>query len=303
MFANAMNPAVPAVARFVFGAMFLCMLAQASVGKLAAQASKGVHVCLGTDNLLRFTSGEKCPQGQRMFRLAEVEDEVGVTKERDDPPNAVVADLKTKVDFLSKRVTNLEKDSPDVAGDVKSKLDQLTQRVTNLENEGANRTSDPSKASRVVAPFEVVDKSGNPILVVTDGPHASVARKGRVQIARAVSNGFSILVRNASGSSVAGLGEVSEGGGVFLSNAKGETRLFGSADVGLTLYGKADVTAVKLAIGPSGAGQFWLYDAGGMPMVNAGTAADGVGIVQTGPNLACAPSAGLRVGDCLRGRR
>jgi hypothetical protein len=251
------------------------MVAQAGPAPVGAQASKGVHVCVGTDNVIRYTSSEKCPAGQQMYRLAEVEDEVGIAKEKDEPASTVVADLKSKIDFLTKRIANLE-------GEV-------------------GKGSDPGPVSQVKAPFEVVDKAGNPIFVVADGIHSAVTRKGRFEIARAADGtGFSLVVRSAAGRNLLGLGELSDGGGLFIADAAAVTRIFGSAD-GLKLYNTAKGTAVHLAVGSGGAGQFWLYDASGRTMVNAGT--DGkVGVVNTGPNIMCAPQAGLRVGDCLRGR-
>ena len=250
-----------AINHFVLGAALVSVVAQAIPANLFAQASKGVHVCLGTDNVLRFTPGERCPGGQRMFRLAEVEDEVGLAKERDEPTSAVVADLKSKIDFLSRRVVNLERDSPDVVGDLKGKVDLVTRRVTNLENETAKR--DPASA-RVTAPFEVVDKAGNPIFVVADASHGSVARRGRFQIARAVGdNNFTMLVHNSARKSVLGLGEVSDGGAMYIADATGATKIFGSASSGLKLYGKPDVPTAQLIFGPAGAGQLILADEGG----------------------------------------
>ena len=77
--------------------------------------------------------------------------------------------------------------------------------------------------------------------------------------------------------------------------------MFSSFDNGLRINNSSEIGVIHLQVGPGNAGQLWLYDAGGRPMVNAGT--DGaVGVVQTGPNIKCAPQAGLRVGDCLRGR-
>jgi len=278
--------------RLLLGAASVSMLAPASAATLTAQASKGVHVCLGTDNLLRFTTGEQCPQGQRMFRLAEVEDEVGITKERDDPPNAVVADLKTKVDFLTKRVANLE-------GEL-AKLDDAKSASNDTKNAAK---PDPKLASQVKAPFEVVDSRGNPILVVSEAVHATVARRGRFEVARASTgdNHYSLIVRNAAGIGVLGLGELDGGGGTYIADAAGKTRMFSSFDNGLRINNSSEIGVIHLQVGPGNAGQLWLYDAGGRPMVNAGT--DGaVGVVQTGPNIKCAPQAGLRVGDCLRGR-
>ena len=268
-----------------FTAALVLVLAHPGAARLGAQASKGVHVCLGTDNILRFTPGEKCPQGQKMYRLAEVEDEVGVTKEKEDPPNAVVADLKTKVDFLTSRVGNLE-------GELK-KLDTDSKSTSK---------SDPKLPTQVRAPFEVVDKSGKPIFVVADVPHAQVPRKGRIEIAQIVGdNQFSMLVNNTAGKSVAGIGEMIEGGGMYVADATGKTRVFGSASNGLQIYNKAEGVVAHLKSSDGNNGQFWLYNASGLPMVRAGTEGT-VGVVGTGPNIKCAPSAGLRVPDCLVGR-
>ena len=296
-----------ATRHLVLHAAVVSVVAQAIPANLGAQASKGVHVCLGTDNMLRYTPGERCPGGQRMFRFAEVEDEVGLAKERDEPTSAVIADIKSKIDFLSRRVVNLERDSPDVVGDLKGKVDLLTRRIANLEAETAKAEPtrrDPALA-RVMAPFEVVDRAGNPIFVVADALHASVARRGRFQIARAVGdNNFTLLVHNSARKSVLGLGEVSDGGALYISDATGATKIFGSASGGLKLYGKPDVPTVQLTNGPSGAGQLILADEAGRRMVEAGTvAADGgMGIVRVGPGFKCVPMASFRVGDCIRGR-
>ena len=279
--------------RLLDGAALAVALVLALPASLTAQASKGVHVCRGADNVLRFTSSEKCPQGQQMFRLAEVEDEVGVTKDRDDPPNAVVADLKTKVDFLTKRVANLEAELKKV--DTDSKTSSNTTAKT-----------DPKIPTQVRAPFEVVDKTGKPIFVVADAPHAMVPRQGRIQIAQATTgdNHFSMIIRNTAGKAVAGMGELIEGGGMYVADAEGKTRVFASVDNGLQVYNKNEGLVVHLKSGPGNAGQFWMYDEGGRPMVMAGTLGvdGGIGSVEVGPGRKCVPTGSLRVPDCIRGR-
>lgn len=276
--------------RVMLGSALVLVLAHLSAARLGAQASKGIHVCLGTDNALRYTSSERCPQGQRMFRLAEVEDEVGVTKDREDPPNEAVADLKSKIDFLTRRVANLEGELRKL--DTESKTDSKT----------ASKT-DPKLPTQVRAPFEVVDKSGKPIFVVADVPHALVPRRGRIEIAQIVGdNQFSMLVNNTAGKSVAGIGEMIEGGGMYVADAAGKTRVFGSANNGLQVYNKAEGVVAHIKSSDGNNGQFWLYDASGLPMVRAGTEGT-VGVVGTGPNIKCTPSAGLRAPDCLVGRR
>ena len=128
-----------------------------------------------------------------------------------------------------------------------------------------------------------------------------MTRKGRIEVARtADGSGFSLVVRSQGGRNILGVGELADGGGLFIADAAGKTRVYGSAE-GVKVYNKSAIPVVDLAVGSGGAGQFWLYDASGRTMVNAGT--DGtVGVVHTGPKIKCAPEAGLRVGDCLRGR-
>jgi hypothetical protein len=279
--------------RVALGTAAVVTLTHLGSSSLDAQESKGVRVCLGTDNLLRFTSGERCPQGQRMFRLAEVEDEVGVTKERDDSPNAIVADLKTKVDFLTRRVANVESEMRKLDTDSKSASND-TKSVPK---------PDPRLPTQVRAPFEVVDSRGNPIFVVSDAVHALVPRRGRFEIARASTgdNHFSMMMRNAGGTAVAGLGELDGGGAMYLADAAGKTRMFAAFDSGLKISNGSETGVIQLKVGSGGAGQFWLYDAGGTAMVKAGTEGT-VGTVVVGPNFKCTGSAGLRVPDCIVGR-
>ena len=222
--------------RVMLGAAFVLAPAHLSPARLAGQASKGVHVCLGTDNVLRFTSGERCPQGQRMFRLAEVEDEVGVTKDREDPPNAVVTDLKTKVDLL-------------------------TRRVSNLEGELRKLEDDPPSLARVTAPFEVVDKSGNPILVVTDADYQSAKRHGRIHIGRATGGAnYSLLAHNGSGAVVVAMGEGKDTGtgSLQIGDNAGKMRVRLSANDGVTVLNANSSLVAEIKVGPSGAGQFWM---------------------------------------------
>ena len=246
--------------------------------ELGAQASKGVHVCLGVDNVLRFTSGDRCPQGQRMFRLAEVEDEVGVTKDRDDPPNAVVSDLKTKVDFLTKRVAT-------------------------LESESRKPDNDPKVPTQVKAPFEVVDKRGAPIFVVTDEPYRSVARKGAVHIGHGSSTNYDLWIHDAGMRQVAAIGESTEGGGqMFLSDAKSVVRVDLSGARGIILGNSSGTGVIQMLASSRGAGQILVKDTDGKVSVEMGTLPEGEGVVRLGPTFECVPTVAMRVPLCIRGR-
>lgn len=217
---------IPVCLRLRLGAAGLLVLAPANPTVLGAQESKGVHVCLGADNLLRFTATTRCPPGQRKFRLAEVEEEdLSAAKEADEPSSAVVADLKAKIDFLTRRVQNIE---------------------TEALKAGKN---DPQLPTQVKAPFEVVDKAGNPIFVVADVPHGSVVRKGRMQIARAVGDGYSMAVSNAGGKTVVGFGDGGDamnGGQLYVADEAGRMRLH-AAD-GLKLFSTTGGRGVPLEV-------------------------------------------------------
>jgi hypothetical protein len=252
-----------------------------SLSRVDAQGNTGVPVCLGSDNVLRFAPTGGCPQGQRMFRLAEVGAQIPVTNDRDTAPSAVIADLRSKVDVLNDRIAKLETE------------------LATRENAAVRST--------VTAPFEVVDSAGNSIFVVTDSDYAGAPRRGRIHIGRATGGAnYSLLARNASGAVVVALGEGRDTGSgiVQVADNTGTQRGRFAAIDGLEVLGAKGGIAAQVKSGSLGAGQFWLYDASWTPMVKAGTTDPGVGVVQAGPGNKCVPSVGvaMRVPDCILGR-
>ena len=151
-----------------------------------------------------------------------------------------------------------------------------------------------------------MDSAGNPISVVTDTDYAGAQRRGRVHIGRATGgSNYSLLARNASGAVVVALGEGRDSGSGIVQVADGtgkvRARLASIDDLELLNANGGIISQVKS--GSAGAGQFWLYDASGTPMIKAGTTEGGVGLLQAGPGNKCVPSAGLGVPDCIRGRQ
>ncbi|HEY9465603.1 MAG TPA: hypothetical protein VIR54_21050 [Vicinamibacterales bacterium] len=252
-----------------------------SLSRLDAQGNTGVPVCLGADNVLRFAPAGGCPQGQRMFRLAEVGAQIPVTSDRGTAPSAVIADLRSKVDVLNDRIAKLETE------------------LATRENAAVRST--------VTAPFEVVDSAGNSIFVVTDSDYAGAPRRGRIHIGRATGGGnYSLLSRNAGGAVVVALGEGRDSGAGIVQVADNAGTLRGrfAAIDGLEVLNPKSGIAIQLKTGSAGAGQFWMYDADGTPMIKAGTTEGNVGLLQAGPGNKCVPSVGvaMRVPDCILGR-
>ncbi len=255
-------------------------VAALSLSRLDAQSSKGVPVCLGTDGVLRSAVADRCPQGQRMARLVEMDGTIGTTKDRDDAQDKVVADLRTRVDTLTKRVASLESE--------------------------LGKRDDATAQAKVRAPFEVVDAAGNPIFVVTDADYTSAPRKGRIHIGRATGgSNYSLLARNASGMVVVALGEGRDTGSGIMQVADGTGTVrarLASVDGLEVLNAKGGIIA-QIKSGSGGAGQFWMYDASGTPMIKAGTTEGNVGLLQAGPGSRCVPTPGLAIPDCIRGRQ
>ena len=212
----------------------------------------------------------------------------------------------------------------------------LDGRVQSLE---ANRSDTPapsenpepkqemtSIANRVVAPFEVVTKTGKPILLVTEDAASS---KARITIGiNADANTGQIMLRDKGGRRLAAMAELSIGGGfaslgqsgdvvgligvdadgqggILLRNAKG-TRLFEAGRGGARIYNNDEKIIAGLSVGPAGSGVLELMDATGEKRIEAGTTTEGLGIVRAGPAFKCGPSPqvmGLGLADCIMGHK
>jgi len=252
-----------------------------------ADAQGGVHVCVGADQVLRYAGGTPCPAGQASYNLA---------LEGGPPPPP-----------------NEDKTLANQINDLRKTVDFLRDRVSNLEKELGNREKNPSDDEHVIrAPFQVVDKGGNPIFTVTDAAY-SQATTGRVHVGRGSADNYGIWVRDASGGAVAAIGQAKTGGGaVDVNGSDGTLRVELSGQGGVRLKNAAgqDVVSFGLKAANTAKGVFQLVglfqlfnEAGGPTLVEAGTSPKGVGVVKVGPGGTCVPIGPLRVPDCIMGRQ
>jgi hypothetical protein len=218
----------------------------------------------------------------------------------------------------------------EVAG-VVGRVMGLESRLENVENAAPGESPEPKQemtsiANRVVAPFEVVTKTGKPILLVTEDSSSS---KARITIGiNADANTGQIMLRDKHGRRLAAMAELTIGGGfvtlgqsgdvvsligvdsdgqggILLRNGKG-TPLFEAGRGGARIYNNDEKIIAGLSVGPAGSGVLELMDATGEKRVEAGTTTEGLGIVRAGPAFKCGPSPqamGLGLADCILGHK
>lgn len=165
--------------------------------------------------------------------------------------------------------------------------------------------------SRVQAPFEVVDHSGQTIFQVTGEVGSTAPSRGRVQIARGSLDNFVLTLRRPNGDVSAVIAEAPNGvGSVQLRDGSGNQRVRLDGDAGVKLLGPKGESVAGLGFRNQNAargvltldGLFQISD-GGKTTVEAGTNPSGVGVVRVGPGfVTCRPYAGLRIADCIEGR-
>lgn len=250
-----------------------------------AQGATSVHVCVGADHVLRYRPDTACPAGQESYNLA-LDSGQPTPPDEDKTLSKEIGELKKTIDFLRDRVSNLE-----------SELGKL----------GDKKESDV--AHIVQAPFHVVDKSGKPILTVTDGAVKQAA--GRVRIGRGSGDNYGVSVANAAGTLVAGLTEALNGaGGLGVYDQAGKRSVQAIGGLGVKLYGPSDKEVGSIGFNAENrdrgvlqiSGVLQLFDDAGQTMVEAGTLPIGVGVVRVGPGVKCVPMGTLRVPDCIMGR-
>jgi hypothetical protein len=126
---------------FVVGCLVATLIGQIVVHVKAQAAGEGgnIHVCAAPDGTLRLTAPiAACPNGQRSLILKKADSAVDEDKSKEDPTHP--------------------------RGD-KAKLDDLDQRLKKLESADCSSLG----KSKVVAPFEVVDRAGKRIFYVDNG--------------------------------------------------------------------------------------------------------------------------------------
>jgi len=255
----------------------------ALLGRLSVQGASSVHVCVSVDRVLRFSSGNSCPAGQASYNLA-------LDGTQPSPPDE------------DKTVSNQ-------IGELKKTVEFLKDRVLNLEKELAKADKNESSLDHIIhAPFHVVDKSGKPILTVTESP--STQATGRVVIGRGSGDNYGLWLANASGTPVAGVLESKPGAGAVVAyDQAGKRHVQMNGGGGFDLFNSVDQRVVAIGINAESptrgflelSGSFTILNTVGQVVIKAGQTLAGTGEVQTGPGWKCVPYAGLRVPDCIKG--
>lgn len=165
----------------------------------------------------------------------------------------------------------------------------------------------PRLLSGVSAPFEVLDPSGKAIFRVT----ANTADKERtdsapILIAKMPNSGnYWLRLRSAAGAEALDLGMTPAGEGFMLAYdpTRGKARsLFGWR--GVNVFDAAGTEAATLVTGDGGGGQVILSNDGKL-MMEAGSTAEGRGVVRVGPFFTCTGTRlpnGMGAPDCIMGR-
>lgn len=270
---------------------------------LVASSSEGVHVCVGADRVLRLERAARCPAGATEFHLAEVEPKLDEAPGQQQNEEAV-ADLQARVAALSKQLAATERDRD-------ARSDELARRISTLETApGKTPSKGDRPASRVVAPFVVVDQAGKTILKVDAEPRSMVLSNSRgepeVFISALETGGF-FKARSPNASRETVLGVVDQLGALVIRQAGDQPRV----EIGLSTDAKPfiklrndnGVAMSELTQGTSGGGYLQLGNAEGRTTVDAGTTPEGVGLIRAWP--LGNPGAGLvgMPGTFLLGRR
>jgi hypothetical protein len=258
--------------------------------RILGAGGDGVHVCVGADRVLRLERAARCAAGSTEYFLAEVEPEQADAPGDEKADGADLTALQRRVASLSDQLAAADRQAA-----------ALSQRMAALE--AAPRPPAPAGkggqiASRVVAPFEVVDNAGRVILAVRQNPRGLVLidDQDRVAVAAsALSAGGFVKARAGDGSLETVMGVNGKIAGFVLREGDGKSRgSFAIAEDGKPILNMTNdnlVTVVALTQGATGGGYLSLGDANGASTVEAGTTPQGVGLVRAMPNGN--PGAGL----------
>lgn len=248
---------------------------------LVAQGKDGVHVCIGADRIVQHAPGAACGSGQVGYLLAEEEGDIQ-SREEEKQADKEMRELTAKVKALTERIAQLERSGHDSAGGSKA------------------------VGNKVSAPFEVLDEGGNAILRVTTNDLRNEAPKdANIVIGRAPGGNYWIRMRSENGAEALDLAMTKAGQGFVQAYdpTQGATRsLFGWK--GVSLFWSDDKESAALQIGDGGGGMLALAK-GGMLMMEAGSTAEGRGVVRVGPNFTCTGTrlaSGMGAPDCIMGR-
>jgi hypothetical protein len=233
---------------FGLGCLFASVVGRLAVHVRAQDEGGPVHVCVAQDGVLRvvpYAAG--CPQGQRSLLLKKADSTVDLGKPKE------------------------KKKDEDTSSLDKTILEDLNRRLIKLEGMDCAALG----KSRVVAPFEVVDRAGKRIFSV----------ENRL-----------VAIYNPSGKKVAAIDALEQGGNIYVYSAATNLKAAlgaGARSVGLSVY-EGDKMRVDLGNDPT-RGNYRLKF-----FANDGKAMAGIGQTEGGPGLAFVADTGGNIRAKMR---
>jgi hypothetical protein len=158
-----------------------------------------------------------------------------------------------------------------------SKQAELEKRLSAPETRLLNG---PGSTTAIRAPFEIIDKNGNPILGVSDGAFNALSRKGRIQVARGTGDNFTIRVIRADGRLANWIGETNAGeGSIEVYDKEGKLRADLWGKNGVNVYNSASKSVIALGLGDGGNHGLWIRGENGKVAAAIGEGKTGGGVV------------------------
>ena len=159
---------------------------------LPARAGDPIRVCVAANGTMHVLAAASCGAGEEQKLFAEWEEEV------DEPDSDDAAEKAAKLE---------------------TQVRELTSRLAALESQQSQARARPeaqSGASRVEAPFEVVDASGSVILRVAESVSSSDGGGAQVTIGAGDGGNYAVRVHKDGGPVIAGIGQSTDGAGLAI---------------------------------------------------------------------------------------
>ena len=240
----------------------------------SSQGKPSLQVCVGDDRVLRHQANGACPSGTTSYELSVEGGELDLPpKEEDKASEQRVEELRLKLDMLSSKLLDVQKE---LANAAKVKA-----------------------GGKVMAPFEVVDEAGNMIFRVRQDPRGfemAAASGSSVAWGSALEAGGVFKTRSSASFPEVVMGSSGNFGGFAIRDAEQRARASLTLTGGkpsLELSNDNHVGIVSIMQGATGGGHVQLGDATGTAMVQAGTTSGNCGKVETFPPRPPAAVVGL----------
>lgn len=312
---NRSTPWTKTVLTFVAGCVTTGAAARLIVDVNAQSAgAAGIHVCIGADRVLRLAQGGACAAGEKSVYFQQPAS--GVARKPDDAgrPNPDASADQQRIAQLEQRIAELERAAN--RGELGNRVtapftvaDRDGKRIFDVDIEdGAPRAQVYNADGRGVASMWGADNGGQFVARSSDATSRLATYMGlfsggqgagirvmenvktRLDLGRDPESAtYRLKVFGKDGSVRAGIGENSAGTGTAqVAGTDGVVRAVltvdrdskGHADI----YGAGAKSVAVLTEGSHASGYLALYGSnGGPPMVEAGSTADGIGVVRAGP--------------------